>query len=215
MTQSEANQPSIRRPRRKWFGWSLIALTFLVLAVTIYIRTNPMVFNESFFGHAHCIPQAGLALRQYAGEHWGNFPLHTNGYGDALLLLLAGHYASSYALTGPGYDSRVFDFALLNHTDVPETECGRVFIQGLTEANNQGLAILFDKMPTPGGDYCHGWARIMAPLCREVLLVDGSHRTVQETKWKEFSQNQIGLLVKEGFDRAKAEALYAERGKVR
>ena len=36
-----------------------------------------------------------------------------------------------------------------------------------------------------------------------------------EREWPEFARKQIELLVKEGFDRAKAEALYAERGMVR
>ena len=103
MTQSEANQPSIRRPQRKWFGRACIVFTLLFFAVTIYVRTHPMVFNESFFGHAHCMPQASGALTQYALDHAGRFPEHTNGYGAALLLLVPTN-ANWSVLTGPGYD---------------------------------------------------------------------------------------------------------------
>jgi hypothetical protein len=115
-------------------------------------------------------------------------------------------------LTGPGYDAAVFDRALTNHTDVPERECGRVYVQGLSETNNPELVVLFDKLPTPGGDHCHGLRRLTAPLCREVLLVDGFHRTIRESNWAQFRSNQIELLVKEGFDRSTAEAIYAEKG---
>jgi hypothetical protein len=190
-----------------------LGIVALGIAGWIYVATHPLVFNESFWSHAHCIPQAGLALRIYAGDHFGHFPAHTNGYGDALLLLLEGEYTLSYALTGPGYDRFVFDCALTNRTDVPEAECGRVYVQGLTETNNPELVILFDKLPTPGGDHCHGFARLTAPLCREVAFVDGSRRTIREAGWPQFSRKQIELLEKEGFSREQAEALYAETPK--
>lgn len=199
--------------KRKWrLGW-LAGFSLLVVAGAFYIRSLPLVFNESFWSHAHCIPQAGLGLRLYAGDHGGQFPTHTNGYGDALLLLLAGNYVPSYALTGPGYDRFVFDRALTNQTDIPESECGRVYVQGLTETNNPNIVILFDKIPTPGGDHCHLLRRLRASLSRDVLLLDGSQQGILESKWPDFAKHQIELLVKEGYDRSLAERLYAEKGK--
>jgi hypothetical protein len=159
------------------------------------------------------MPQAGTAFRIYAQDNGGRFPTHTNGYGDALLLLRSGDYVPSYALTGPGYDRLVFDRALTNAIDIPEAECGRVYVLGLTETNNPAIAILFDKIPTPGGDHCHFLARLTAPLSRDVLFVDGSYKTIYESAWPEFANDQIELLVKEGYDRAAAEQLYAEKGK--
>ncbi|MFO1511362.1 MAG: hypothetical protein U1F83_00360 [Verrucomicrobiota bacterium] len=203
----------VTRSRRKWPVRLLIAAAFVAVACFVYVRAHPLVFNESFFMHAHCIPQAGGSLLAYAGDHSGKFPTHTNGYGDALLLLVADDPTSSYILTGPGYDAAVFDRALANHTDVPEAECGRVYVQGLSETNNPELVVLFDKIPTPGGDHCHGLRRLRAPLCREVLFVDGGHDMILESKWQEFASNQVELLVKEGFERSAAEAVYAEKGK--
>ena len=204
---------AMTKPKRTWPKRLLIVCLVAAVACVVYIWTHPLVFNESFFSHAHCIPQAGLGLRQYALDHDGKFPTHTNGYGDALLLLLAGDYTPSYAITGPGYDRLLFDNALTNNADVAEAECGRVYIQGLTETNNPEIAILFDKTPTPGGDHCHLWRRLTAPLSRDVLLIDGSQRTIRESNWPEFSKNQIELLVQDGFDGAAAEAIYAEKGK--
>jgi hypothetical protein len=122
--------PNVKVKRiRKWLLKLLTGFSLLVVAGVFYVRSRPLVFNESFWGHAHCIPQAGVGLRQYAGDHGGLFPTHTNGYGDALLLLFAKNYVPSYALTGPCYDRFVFDRALTNHSDIPESECGRVYVQ--------------------------------------------------------------------------------------
>ena len=200
---------------RKWPKSLLIGFVFIAVACAVYIRTHPLVFNESLLEHAHCIAQVGLGLNQYALDHFGKFPAHTNGYGDALLLMLAEGYESSYALSGPGYDRFVFDRALTNHTDVPEIECGRVYVQGLSATSNPELVLLFDKLPTPGGDHCHLLKRLWAPLGREIWIVGDGHKFIKETAWPEFARNQVELLVKEGFSRTNAEALYSEKGRVR
>jgi hypothetical protein len=212
------DQPTITDPnwpgRRGPLLWRLgLAIAAVVVTCWVYVATHPLVFNESFISHAHCITQAGLSLRQYSVEHYGKFPFHTNGYGDALLLLIRDKYTNSDPLTGAGYESSVFDRALTNDTDVPESECGRVYIQGLTESSNPEIVLLFDKLPTPGGDHCHGLARLTAHLCREVALVDGSHQRIREADWPEFSRKQVQLLMKEGFSREQAEIIYREKPK--
>src|SRR5438045_8719271 len=142
----------------------LVAAVFCVY----YVKTHPLVFNESFFGHAHCIVGGGMSLRTYATEHHGRFPYHTNGYGDALLLVNAGWDA---ALTGPGHNADVFKRARATGENAPESEFGRVYVQGLTATNDPKIALLFDKLPTPGGDHCHGLRRIWTPLAREALTI--------------------------------------------
>lgn len=52
--------------------------------------------------------QAGLSLRLYAHDNNGRFPAHTNGYGDALLLVPDSWLP---AFTGPGYSSKVLERA--------------------------------------------------------------------------------------------------------
>ena len=197
--------------KRKWM-WVLAGIFVTTMAVMIYVRSHPLVFNDSFFEHTHCIVQASGALSQYASDNFGRFPAHTNGYGDALLLLIP-EYTPWSVLTGPGYNAHADEKWKLSSANVPEVECGRVYVQGLTETNNPEIAILFDKLPSPGGDHCHLLTRFTAPLCREVLFLDGSHRTIRESNWPEFAENQIALLVKEGFDRTAAKAIYAEKGK--
>lgn len=187
-----------------------IGLSILIVALsfTVYVRTHPLVFNESFWGHAHCIVGGGLALGLYASEHGGHFPYHTNGYGDALVLVNQGWDA---VLTGPGYDTKVFEQVRRTGEDAPENEFGRVYVQGLSESDNPKIAILFDKLPTPGGDHCHLLRRLFAPLRREVYTIGGDKPAILETEWPEYSKNQIELLVAAGITRTKAEAYYSEK----
>lgn len=182
----------------------------LAAACVLYVQGHPLVFNESFFGHAHCIKGGGLGLEGYAHEHGGMFPFHTNGYGDALVLVNDGW---DEALTGPGYNARVFERVRKTGEDAPETEFGRVYVQGLRLTNNPEIAILFDKLPTPGGDHCHLFRRIFAPLGREVWTIGDGMRFVPEAKWPEYAKAQIELLVAAGIAREQAGIYYSEKPK--
>jgi hypothetical protein len=189
----------------------LLCIAFVVGGIcTFYVRTHPLVFNESFWGHAHCIVGGGLSLRVYAGEHHGKFPYHTNGYGDALLLVNDGWDAS---LTGPGYDTRVFKRARRTGEDAPENEFGRVYVQGLSDTDSAEIAILFDKLPTPGGDHCHGFSRVGRPLAREVWTIGSDRRVIQESEWPAYSRRQVDLLIAAGIAPEQAARYYSERPK--
>ncbi len=150
--------------QRKWRRL-LLALVLLAGGVALYVRTHPLVFMET---HAHCIKFAGLELLRYADEHQGRFPVHRNGYGGALLLL---DDDCLHTLTGPGYEATPLREAKRAGRHLPEEECGRVYVQGLSRKSNPEIALLFDKLPTPGGDHCPFPARLWAPLGREVLFV--------------------------------------------
>ena len=184
-----------------------------VLAVVValsfyYVRTHPLVFNESFLGHAHCMKVGGLGLMGYAHEHGGQFPFHTNGYGDALLLLINDGWDA--ALTGPGYHTQIFQRGRKTGEDAPESEFGRVYVQGLRDSNDAEIALLFDKLPTPGGDHCHLFSRMFAPLGREIWTIGGGLRFISESRWPAFAKEQIELLVAAGIPREQAERYYSE-----
>ena len=181
----------------------------MVAGCAIYIHTHPLVFNESFWGHAHCIKGSGLALETYARDHHGRFPYHTNGYGDALLLMTNEVGSWWASVTGPGYDEKPFLEALRAGSHLSEQACGRVYVQGLSESDNPDIVLLFDKLPTPGGDHCHFLRRLSAPLAREVWTIGGCPRTVTESRWSEFARRQIDLLTAAGTPRKDAEKLYA------
>lgn len=180
----------------------------VVVLCVFYVKTHPLVFNESFLGHAHCMKGGGLGLMAYAHDHGGRFPFHTNGYGDALLLVNDGW---DEALTGPGYNARVFERARKTGADAPEVEFGRVYVQGLSDTNDAEIAILFDKLPTPGGDHCHLFRRMRAQLGREVWTIGGGMVFIAENKWPAYSKSQIESLVAAGISRREAEVYYAEK----
>ena len=195
-----------------------LAVFFLAAAVGVaacvaYVRTHPLVFNESFFEHAHCMKGAGLALNAYAHDHNGRFPFDTNGYGDALLLMtneVGGWWAS---VTGPGYTEQPFISALATRSHLPEQACGRVYVQGLSETDNPEIVLLFDKLPTPGGDHCHLFRRLSAPLGREVWTIGGGMRFIPETKWSAYAKDQIQLLTVAGIAQKQAAMYYSEKPK--
>jgi hypothetical protein len=167
------------------------------------------VFNESFLSHAHCITFADLSFAGYAMDHGGRFPYSTNGYGDALLLMNEELGGGWYSVTGPGYTAAVFEKALKTGGHVAEEACGRVYVQGLTTNNDGAIAILFDKIATPGGDHCHGFTRMWTPLAREVVTIGGGHSFVWKSEWQQFATNQIRLLTEAGIPKQEAERLYA------
>jgi hypothetical protein len=43
-----------------------------------------------------------LGFRLYARDHHGEYPYHTNGFGDALLLLVRSNYTYVAMITAPG-----------------------------------------------------------------------------------------------------------------
>jgi len=171
----------------------------------IYVESNPLLFNESFWTHAHCIKIASVELRNYADKHNGEFPFHPDGYGDALLLLDQEFF---FALTGPGFDPAFYDEVKRKGQHLAENKCGRVYVQGLNTHSLPNTVILFDRLPTPGGDHCHFPFRLWAPLGREVCYIDGNTEFVVETAWPQFALKQIELLVESGIQKERAKELY-------
>ena len=197
---------------KKWRKLKIAALAVALVTVGLwaFVKLNPMIFNESFVEHMHCISQAGLALRMYANDHEGRFPSHTNGFGDALLPLIG--TSGAYPFTGPMFDSSELIAAQAAGRDVDESKLGRIYVQGLTETNNPAIAIMFDQLATPGGDHCHFVRRILAPYGREIGLVDGTHDYLEATDWHAFATNQIELLVAAGVERKRAQHYYEMTG---
>lgn len=192
--------------RTKRVIWALI----LVPAFLVAAYVSMSVFNV-FHAHEHCIKQAGVAFRTYALDNYGNYPYDTNGFGNALLLLVKGGYLGDTngeyigPITGPGDDGSLFRQALKTGTRIPEQQCSRIYIQGLSETNNPEIAILWDKKSSPGGDH---FRRPWGPLLREVCLLDGSMQIISEKSWAGFVSNQVELLVQDGIPRVTAQHYY-------
>jgi hypothetical protein len=190
--------------RRRW-PKMLAACLLLISTGSIYVWSNPLIFNESFWQHAHCIKQAGMLFQNYADQNGGRFPTDPRGYGCALLKFNPDCY---YALTSSGYDEAAYHAAKQRGMPLAENVCGRVYIQGLNNSVNPKIAILFDKKSTPGGDHCHLLARLTAPFGREVAYVSGSSDFIPDTDWPAFVQAQLALLTAAGIPLKEAQRLY-------
>jgi hypothetical protein len=176
-----------------------VVMLIVPLVIFIFIKANPLVFNESWLEHRHCMSQVGLALRFYSTDNNDYFPYSEKGYADGLGL--ASEYCN-WIVTGPSYKRVVVeDFEGKN---IPEELCGRVYIQGLKESDDCDIAILFDKLATPGGDHCHLPGRMWAPYGREVMFITSQKKFIRNDKWDDFAKEQIELLVEAGISREKA-----------
>ena len=180
--------------------WGVVALVMALVAFVAYCW-------HFYPAHQHCIKEAGTVFRLYAEDHQGQFPLDTNGFGDALMLLVKSDPQDGWRwFTGVGDDGSIFRAALASGAHIPEEKCSRVYVQGFGETNDHDIAILFDRYSTHGGDH---FRRPWGPMVREVCLLDGSMQIISETNWDQFSSNQIELLVQNGVPRATAQHYYA------
>ncbi len=73
--------------------------------------------------------------------------------------------------------------------------------------SNPSIALLFDKLPTPG-DHCHGFSRLTQPFGREIWYVGGHMGFIRSTAWPAFAEKQIKLLVKAGIPEPVAKSYY-------
>jgi hypothetical protein len=108
-------------------------------------------------------------------------------------------------ICGPDDDGHIFKEALQNNSVVPEDQCSRVYIQGLSEANDPAICVLFDRNSCRGGDHFRSpWGRRVRDLC----LLDGSMLIIRDEDWPEFSRKQAELLIAAGFSRTNALQYY-------
>ncbi len=193
--------------KRKYLGCATIVVV-AIGSVALWMWTIAK-HSEQFrlHGHKHCIKSTGSALRAFAMANDGKFPAHTNGWGDALLLLVRSNYLDIPFICGPTDDGRVFREALENGTDVPEELCSRVYVQGLTDANLNGVCILYDRHSHPGGDHFY---QIERTPVRECLDDYGSMTQIEDKRWPAFSRQQVELLMKRGFTRGQAEYYFPD-----
>jgi len=190
------------RQRLKIAVW-VTGLLGLLLLVFLFVVCP--VFNL-FHAHEHCIKGTYLTLMGYAEDHHGQFPSHTNGFGDAVVMLLKEEPESARNFTAPGDDGHLLAECARTGAHMPEDRCTRTYVQGLSANNDPQIALVFDRYPTRGGDH---FRRPWGPPQREVCFIGDSMRIIDEKNWPAFRARQIELLVAAHFPRADAEKLYA------
>lgn len=188
-----------KSPWKRWLAVSIIA------AACLYIG---QCFNNRRYLHTHCIKQSFLLFAEYAATNDGRFPESERGFADALLQfseLMGDDSWIAFATNGKD-DGSYFRNALESGEDIDESRCSRTYVQGLTEASNPAIAMLFDTEAIQGGDHLYmlpGQDRL-----REVMTVGGSMEKVKLAAWPAFAEQQQQLLLEEGFSLEEIRKLY-------
>ena len=180
----------------------LIVGIILCAALAIFVYRG--IFPPS---HKHCIKQATIIFLEYANDNKGRFPESDRGWGDALLKLGKLEDRAKWIpyIVGVDDDGTRLVEAMANGTNVDETHCTRIYVQGLRENSNPELALLFDRDSEPGGD--HFRCRFKDPI-RELITVSGSHKIINNQDWASHIQTQRELLQKEGFTEEQIAQVY-------
>ena len=189
----------------RWIKGVLLGLAAPVMALVAFVAYGWIFYPA----HQHCIKESGTLFSFYEEAHNGRLPFDTNGFGDALMLLVKGTNGDPENwryVTGVGDDGSVFRAALVSGAHIPEEKRSRIYVQGLSKTNDPSIAIFFDRYSSPGGDH---FRRPWGPMTREACLLDGSMQIVAEAGWSRFSSNQVELLVQNGIPRSTAQHCYA------
>jgi hypothetical protein len=205
--KSEDEEEDFCPPKPRWKRLVIFLICALALPVVLIGLWFCLALLNPFHAHEHCIKITGFAFENYAANHAHKYPSDPHGFGDAMLMLVkSGCLGEVRFLSGPGDGGEYLKDALKGGTDVPEDRCTRVYVQGLTETNEAGIALLFDRYSSHGGDHCRAPWR---SLCREVWLLGGSMTVIGEKDWPEFKSKQIALLVQAGLTKEEAGSYYS------
>ncbi len=171
-----------RRFWPKWLAGTVIVLFLLGVSLFGYWKW------KFPYGWSHCCAKGmGLALRTYAMDHDGRFP--TGGdTPEASLSLLYSNYVNAYTLRGKTVPLQVAQTALAKDGKLGPESCDWHYVEGLTEADDPQIAILWDKVGLG-----HNGERLKAGG-HMVVLVDGSENYVSRAKWPGFLKQQKELL---------------------
>ena len=100
-TKPDIAKPKELTKKQKKIQLGCFAVMLVVpLVLFIYIKANPLVFNESWLEHSHCMAQVYNALRMYSDQNDGSFPYSEKGYADGLGMASDHCY---WIVTGPCY----------------------------------------------------------------------------------------------------------------
>lgn len=176
---------NVKMKHRTW--WNLLAGGVIALAAIGGSVVGYWKWKYPY-GWSHCcITVMGLSLRTYAMDHGGRFP--TGGETpEASLSLLYSNYENAHTLRGKAVPLEVAQAALARNGKLGPDSCGWHYVEGLTEADDPEIAILWDKSSLD-----HNGGRVRGGG-HEVAFVDGSSRYVSGARWPEFLKRQEQLL---------------------
>ncbi len=144
-------------------------------------------YRHSFpYGATHkCDLGIAISLQEYAGKHGGNYP--DEGGSAASLSLLTEYGSSIDTLAGKAIRKTDAEACFARHGKLTEEFCSWHYVPGLRSDSNPQLALFWD---TTG--LSHNGQRRKRPSY-DVILVDGTRRSIPEREWPAFLRQQERL----------------------
>jgi hypothetical protein len=175
------------RPRRLW----LRPLLFIAAALGVLVGLARYYWCTQYpYGWSHCCDKVLMfVLDDYAREHGGKFP-SGEATPEASLSLLYPKYADADLLRGKTVPLELVEDILKQGKRLTSDTCGWHYVEGLTDKDDQELALLWDKV---GLD--HNGQRL-PDGGHYVLLIGHEIRYVPEVEWADFLKKQAELLAK-------------------
>jgi hypothetical protein len=165
-----------------------ILMVLVILAVGV-VLTGWGWYRYTFpYGSSHCCSKIlGFALLSYAEDHAGRFPAGGDTP-EASLSLLYSNYLDAGTLRGKTVPLKVVQQALAKNGKLGPESCGWHYVEGLTEADDLGIAIVWDKVGLGhNGERVRGGGH-------SVIFLDGFDGFISGEKWPAFLEEQKRLL---------------------
>jgi hypothetical protein len=141
------------------------------------------------YGWSHCCSKVlGMELHSYADEHNGKFPAGQATPEASLSLLAKDDTNMLYILRGKTVPLLVTEKAYKRDGLLGPESCGWHYVEGLTEADNAEIAIVWDKVGLG-----HNGQRFKGGG-HEVVWLDGSVSYIMSVEWPSFLKKQEKLL---------------------
>jgi hypothetical protein len=151
---------------------------------TYYERTYP-------YGWSHCcIIQMMMGFKMYANDNGGRYPAGEATAEASLGLLLRSNYVDPDTLRGMTVPLETVRRRLEEHKPLDADSCGWQYIEGLTEADDPEIAMLYCKQALG-----HNGQRTKDGG-RQVVFVDTEIRWVSGQEWPSFLEKQRQRLSK-------------------
>jgi len=164
-------------------------LLVLVILFGVLVLTGWGWYSYTFpYGWSHCCSKVlGFALLSYAEDHAGRFPAGGDTP-EASLSLLYSNYLDAGTLRGKTVPLKVVQQALAKNGKLGPESCGWHYVEGLTEADDRKIAIVWDKVGLG-----HNGERVKGGG-HSVMFLDGFDGFISGDKWPAFLEEQKQLL---------------------
>jgi hypothetical protein len=165
------------------------AVGMVAIALGLFVGAGWLYHRWMFpYGSSHCCDTGlSLCLRNYADSHGGAYPAG-EATPEASLSLLYPQLADANLLRGKTVPLGLTQAALDKNGRLDPDTCGWHYVEGLTTADDGGLALFWDKVGLGhNGQRLSGGGHM-------VVFLNSRSEHIPEDRWQEFLDQQQKLL---------------------